>query len=552
MSGHLMRPVAQLHRLAAKRSAIFRQLSIARVGYASYSSSYTRGSHQSLPVVWTQKYCSLAVTTPPTAPGSTDFEVIQGIRDQLKQLCDKKDYTAMVQMVGDSYAPLLREMMSEDRADVETPQAANLTFNPKMTALVEAEAMALFVINQQHDAATFLYNNIREMASAFPHLVKPARDTLSFAVGMFEFRQESHEVLAAFEFATSMAVYPTDSMNASYLKHLMILKQFETAAAYWRGLVATQGPRNAYAYRAAIQIFAHLQDFVEMKSILEDIELHGTIKLREVDVEYAMKALRAGFEGANETRADGPLYAEAILDLFEHLETFEGVSVTRRSILAAAMAARNYLGEYHDAWQLYQRLPTNAVGVAVMSPPFFERLLVHTLIGLERTDEIVPRALQHIAAEQPVQASALLGELILEMAKQDQTEAFIRVLETWTVHLSKEKHPVSKDTKNHRVDVRVIWHDDNDAALVYNFIAKDDVVTNDKQWCHVLKDANALLDLHHDAKTQSNFRKRQWIAALKQHQRYIIIIIIIVSRFDIEDVCKSRDRDRESMRSIGG
>ncbi|KDO16307.1 hypothetical protein SPRG_18155, partial [Saprolegnia parasitica CBS 223.65] len=162
---------------------------------------------------------------PPKAKNATspsiDVDHMHAAYAKLQKLCDDNDFAGVVKEVASYYRPLVQSLEGH---------AAPAPFDPVMTARVEQEAMTLLVKYRQHEAATLLYENLQDMTAASP-LVKPTRRTMSFLLGMLSFQHAHADVEAAMDFALGHGVYPTESMNASYLKALISTKQLDKAAA---------------------------------------------------------------------------------------------------------------------------------------------------------------------------------------------------------------------------------------------------------------------------------------------------------------------------------
>ncbi|OQR83489.1 hypothetical protein ACHHYP_14646 [Achlya hypogyna] len=365
---------------------------------------------------------SISVTSVPpknkaSAP-TIDIAEVNKVYSKLQALYDNNDFTGVVREVASWYRPLVQSLEGHPTSQ---------PFDPVLTARVEQEAMTLLVKGRQHEAAMLLYHNLQDMTAASP-LVKPTRRTMSFLVGMLSFQNAHADVVAAYNFATSHGVYPTESMNASYLKALISSKQFENAQVFWRHLVESNGPRNTAAYRQALYLFSNIRSFKDMKQMAEDIELQG-IKLREIDYQNLLVGLAAGFEDTPDDSDDGVEYAETVLQLFDNMQRYDGITPTLPPVYVAAMDARNYLGEFTEAQAIY----TQFQSLASEPSSLLERPLVQTYIGLRQTDRILPRIEAALAEKKVAHASAMASKLMTEMAKQNQAAALLDFLQSCPV-----------------------------------------------------------------------------------------------------------------------
>ncbi|EQC32237.1 hypothetical protein SDRG_09987 [Saprolegnia diclina VS20] len=382
-----------------------------------------------------------------TAP-SIDVDHMHAAYAKLQKLCDDNDFAGVVKEVASYYRPLVQTLEGH---------AAHAAFDPIMTARVEQEAMTLLVKYRQHEAATLLYENLQDMTAASP-LVKPTRRTMSFLVGMLSFQHAHADVEAAMDFALGHGVYPTESMNASYLKALISTKQLDKAAAFWRQLSDANGPRNTSGYRQALYLFQTIKSFKDMKRIADDIELHG-IKLRELDYQNLMLGLAAGFQNDQEDSVDGVEYAEAVLTLFDNMQRFDGLSPSLVPLYVVAMEARNYLGEFDEALAVHAQCEAlTTEGSSALARP-----LVQTYIGLHQSERILPLIVSSLAEKKVVNASAMAAKLMVEMAKQDQVPALLEFLEACPVF-------------------HVTFYSDEDAKRVLHTLARSTHVSQVELW----------------------------------------------------------------------
>ncbi|OQS00066.1 hypothetical protein THRCLA_06259 [Thraustotheca clavata] len=382
-----------------------------------------------------------------TSPPKEVIEVKNPVHDKLRSLCDQGNYSEVVKEVASFYRPLVEQLEGrEPKCD----------FDPNLTAKVEQEAVTLLVQRRQHEAAMLLYENLQDMSAASP-LVKPTRRTMSFIVGMLSYQNLHADVQAAYAFAEGHQVYPTESMNASYLKALIATKQYENAAMFWRNLCQSNSPRNMASYRQALYLFSTLKSFKDMKQIADDVELHG-IKLRELDYQNLLVGLSAGFQNDQEDSEDGVEYAESVLQLFDNMQRFDGINPALPRIYSCAMAARNYLGEFEEALDVYKQFQSVYTGESTL----IESELVYTYIGLHQTASIQTEITQALKDKKITKANAMATKLMTEMAKQNQEDAlfdFLKSCPLFTVNFPSEEdgkrilHTIARSTHFNQVEL---------------------------------------------------------------------------------------------------
>ncbi|RHY33442.1 hypothetical protein DYB32_009046 [Aphanomyces invadans] len=386
----------------------------------------------------------------------------------MRNMCNRGEFAAVVQEVAKLYQPLasaLQSSGSPNKRKTKSTEAlpssnSHVLFNPDMTAHVESEAMALLVQHRATDAALLLLDNLQEMAAASSD-VKPKRQTMSFILGMLTFNRRFPQVLAAYDFATSLSIFPTESMNANYLGALVRTTQFYNAAKAWRKLSAQNCPRGVYAYREALHIFSTLRDAKEIMAILDDVEVHG-IKLREIDYARAMTGLSSAIdEDADKGHASD--CADLILDLYDKMQTFESITPISPQLFGSVMEAAVYMKDYDKALAVYQdysSLPTaqRTKGVDHVSGP-----LIYALLGSDRRDEALGLLAAAHAQKNEVEASAIAGRLAFYYASNGLDADLMAFLaecpQPLRLHYRNDKelltvlHKVTRTAQMHEVDL---------------------------------------------------------------------------------------------------
>ncbi|CAK4082617.1 unnamed protein product [Aphanomyces euteiches] len=339
---------------------------------------------------------------------------VDDAKQSIQALCARGDYAAVVESVALWYQPLVNHLQGTQ--DVAA-------FQPDKTARVEQEAVALLVQQRAVDAVMILFENIQEMTSASP-LVRPTRQTLSFLIGLFHTEKKYDLVVDTYAFAESMSILPTESMNASYLKALVMQNKVQDARSTWLHLCKNNLPRGVYAYREALHLFDKLRDASTVQSILEDMELHG-IKMREIDYFRAIHGLSASLRQDGEAPA-AEEHAELILDLYNKMQTFESLDPTMPLLFHDVIHASLYLHDDDKAVEVHEalmRLPHDKRN------HFVTDALVAALLEREQIS-LVETLFRSASARDSKQGAAIAKQLMVHFATNGQIQPLFAFLET--------------------------------------------------------------------------------------------------------------------------
>ncbi|KAG9402231.1 hypothetical protein AC1031_006852 [Aphanomyces cochlioides] len=376
---------------------------------------------------------------------------VDDAKQSIKALCARGDYAAVVESVALWYQPLVNHL--QGKQDVAA-------FQPDKTARVEQEAVALLVQQRAVDAVMILFENIQDMTSASP-LVRPTRQTLSFLIGLFHTEKKYDLVVDTYAFADSMSILPTESMNASYLKALVMQNKVQDARSTWLHLCKNNLPRGVYAYREALHLFDKLRDASAVQSILEDMELHG-IKMREIDYFRAIHGLSASLRQDGEA-PEAEEHAELILDLYNKMQTFESLEPTMPLLFHDVIHASLYLHdddkavEVHEALmrlpqdKRYQRYQLFTAEPYSRRNHFVTDALVAALLEREQIS-LVETLFRSASARDSKQGASIAKQLMVHLATTGQIQELFAFLETCP-------------------EMKIRFHDDESAFKVLRAVA---------------------------------------------------------------------------------
>ncbi|KAF0694199.1 Aste57867_14903 [Aphanomyces stellatus] len=286
-----------------------------------------------------------AAKSRPDAIPKVNLEVFKKTQQELKHMCAHKDFAAVVQRVATMYQPLVTSRQGTDGSSV--------SFDPFMTARVEQEAVALLVQHHATDATVVLFENLQDM-TALSDTVRPTRQTMSFLVGFMNFQRDFPVVLDTYRFAESLQIYPTESMNAAYLKALGMTGEIHEAAAAWRAFVEKNYPRDGYAYSEALKTFATLGESNEIRTLVDDMDLNG-IKMRSFDYLHAIEGLATTLDKGDDDDEEATIeHAEMILDLYDKMQTYDNIApATMPPLVANVIRACAKLDDMDKAATVY-------------------------------------------------------------------------------------------------------------------------------------------------------------------------------------------------------
>ncbi|KAH9070064.1 hypothetical protein Ae201684P_002436 [Aphanomyces euteiches] len=295
---------------------------------------------------------------------------VDDAKQSIQALCARGDYAAVVESVALWYQPLVNHLQGTQ--DVAA-------FQPDKTARVEQEAVALLVQQRAVDAVMILFENIQEMTSASP-LVRPTRQTLSFLIGLFHTEKKYDLVVDTYAFAESMSILPTESMNASYLKALVMQNKVQDARSTWLHLCAKSTTSERF-----------------IASLRQDGEAPAAEE-----------------------------HAELILDLYNKMQTFESLDPTMPLLFHDVIHASLYLHDDDKAVEVHEalmRLPHDKRN------HFVTDALVAALLEREQIS-LVETLFRSASARDSKQGAAIAKQLMVHFATNGQIQPLFAFLET--------------------------------------------------------------------------------------------------------------------------
>lgn len=375
----------------------------------------------------------------------------------MQTLAQQRQYDAIVKAVYDCYAPLyalpaaaaLRDTSALltthfDAARVETKYQPQL-FSTALTNSTEQEALALLVVARKGALARAVFDHRRALAAqleATPVVVAASdssasvlddtrapldlsrhlRSFFSWGMGAYSLAHAHDAMLALYDDALAANVYPTASMNASYVRALVTLRRpASDVLAFYKNVLEHARPTNVFFYRQLV-FFASVQhDTGLLLALLDDMKVKG-FKLRAEDYEHAIRAFDDRYyltlrQSRSTTRRDTaaaldqqlttPLdtYASCVArvrELDDDPELFQDLDAAAHSVLAL-------FDEMVDDERL---VPTNeSVFPRVIAAAVYAREYRKALAYVARFETLFPDAtLHHAGVRMAVNAHLLLDE----------------------------------------------------------------------------------------------------------------------------------------------
>lgn len=324
----------------------------------------------------------------------------------MQKLAQERKFDHIVKTVYDCYAPLYAQQPALvgatssltkffDEKSVDTKYQPRL-FNDTLTKITEQEALALLVSAKQGPLAVAVFEHRRELARRLGSpLIVPGdsvmgdteidlashfRSFYSWGMGAYNLANNHDKIFALYQEALDAGVYPTVSMNASYLKSLISKRRSEDVLAFYQDVLKHNRPTNVFFYRNML-FFANISHNAGLLlQLLDDMKIKG-FKLRADDYLNAIKTFDDRYylkpmksknrheemlttpldnystcvERMHDQEDHPELYQDledavhSVVALFEEMVEEERITPTHEQFFPRAISAAVYLGEFEKA-----------------------------------------------------------------------------------------------------------------------------------------------------------------------------------------------------------